>query len=45
MTLTIRVPMGLKEKFNELCKKEDTSASRELRQFMRRYIEEKEKKR
>ncbi len=41
--MTMQVPVELKTRFSFLCKQNDTSASREIREFMRRYINEKEK--
>ncbi len=41
--LTMKVPVELKARFAFLCKQNDSSASREIREFMRRYINEKEK--
>lgn len=41
--LTMRIPESLRDRFVALCKQNDTSASRELREFMRRYIREVEK--
>jgi hypothetical protein len=36
----IRVPNDLKEGFVEVCKRQDTTASREIRAFMVKYIKE-----
>lgn len=41
--MTMKVPVELKTRFAFLCRQNDTSASREIREFMRRYINEKEK--
>ena len=41
---TMKVPVELKSRFAFLCKQNDSSASREVREFMRRYIMEMEKK-
>ena len=35
---TIRVPKELKDRFIEVAKQNDTSASKELRDFMRKYV-------
>ena len=40
--LTMKVPVSLKDRFVDLCKQNDSSASREIREFMRRYISERE---
>ncbi len=40
---SFQVPVQLKDHFADLCRQNDTSASREIREFMRRYIREKEK--
>ncbi len=42
--MTMKVPVELKARFSFLCKQNDTSASREIREFMRRYVMEMEKK-
>ena len=41
--MTMKVPASLKDRFVDLCKQNDSSASREIREFMRRYIREREK--
>ncbi len=42
--LTMKVPTELKARFSFLCKQNDSSASREIREFMRRYIMKMESK-
>ena len=42
--LTMKVPVELKDRFTDLCKINDSSVSREIRMFMRRYVLESEKK-
>ena len=40
---SFQVPVQLKDHFADLCRQNDTRSSREIREFMRRYIREKEK--
>ena len=40
--LLIKINKQVKKKFIELCEDEDTSASRELRKYIERYIKESE---
>ena len=42
--LTMKVPVKLKDRFSLLCRQNDTSASHEIREFMKRYIRSKERK-
>lgn len=39
ITFTFRVKRHLRDGFNQACKNVDTSSSRELRAFMRRYVQ------
>ena len=36
--LVVKLPESLRDSFNKTCKGMDTTASRELREFMRKYI-------
>ena len=36
--LPVKVPQTLKDSFIRACKNQDTNASRELRDYMRRYV-------
>jgi len=38
ITFTFRVPRYLRDGFNETCKAVDTSSSRELRAYMKKFI-------
>lgn len=42
--LMIKLDKELKKEFNHLCKDLDTSASREIRHFMREFVEKHTKK-
>lgn len=37
--MLVKVPAGLKKQFKEACKENDTSVSREVRRFMKTYVE------
>ena len=41
--MMIKLDKELKKEFNELCKDLDTSASREIRHFMRDFVKDKKK--
>jgi hypothetical protein len=40
--LTIRVPEGLRDRFLELCRNEDTTAAREVRSFLKKFVNERQ---
>lgn len=40
VTMTVRVPVGLKTSFDEVCKRNDVTGSQILRAAMRQYVKE-----
>ena len=38
VNLNLRIPKELRDRFVSICKSKDTTASRELREYIRKYI-------